>query len=65
MEIKIIIEDGLWKGARAARYHSTPEEIEERERRKRIQRERDELARKLAFDTSPEKEQESSPQNEP
>ena len=56
MVIKIIIENGLWHGARAARYHMTQEEFDLIEREKRIQSERDALARKLAFGTPDDEE---------
>ena len=65
MEIKIVIENGIWHGARAKSYRLTPEEIEQIEREKRIQHERDELARKLAFGTPTDGDQESTPQSKP
>ena len=52
----------IWRNGHAKRYRSTPEQIEQNEREKRIQREIDELARKRAFGTSEDTEQPSPPE---
>jgi hypothetical protein len=65
MEIRIVIENGIWHGARAKSYRATPEEIEQIEREKSIQRERDELARKLAFGTPDDAERQPPPESKP
>ena len=52
IEIKIIIQDSLWKGACAKKYRATPEQIERNRREMLIQRERDERARKQALNTT-------------
>lgn len=65
MEIKIIIDNGFWNAPVAKGPPLTPEEIEEIERLKSIQREVDALARKLAFGTPTDGDQESTPQSKP
>lgn len=62
IEIKIIIENSLWQGARAKRYRATPEQIERNKREILIQRERDERARKLALNIPVDSDYESLPQ---
>ena len=60
--IKIVIENTLWHGARAKRYRSTPEQIRRNELEKRIQRERNERARKQAITTSADSERKPTPE---